>query len=404
MRESPVGKTGGASLDEPAAEDLREPATDLSPEELAEAREYGRLDLSCTIADRLLDVVLLVAMTALFARPDAGLVQWIAGLTSIESLRLVILFMVLVAISLVVGFPLSYYSGHVLEHRFQLSRQSLGRWLWRYAKRHALELVLGTVLLVGLYWMIWLAGPWWWLVAAAGFFLVSIVLGQLAPVLILPLFYKIERIEGESSAELQRRLARLAEGTGLAIEGVYRMDLSEETVKANAMLAGLGRTRRVLMGDTLLENFSPEEIEVIFAHEIGHHVYRHIHKMIALGLAYSTAGFFVCDRLLGWWFGGSAQESLADFYGSLPFYTLPAVMLILTLFAMLTEPLQNAISRHFERQCDRYALVRTGLRDAYVSAFRKLARQNKDDPDPHPLEVVLFHSHPPIRQRLAAAD
>ena len=261
-----------------------------------------------------------------------------------------------------------------------------------------LGLALGAILIIGLYWLIWTTGPIWWLVAAGAFFLVSVVLGQLAPVLILPLFYKIEKLD---VPELTGRIAALAQGTGLSIEGVYRLDLSEETVKANAMLAGLGRTRRVLLGDTLLKGFSPQEIEVIFAHEIGHHVFHHLRKMIAAGIFYSAAGFFVCDRIL------AARAGAADApldYSQLPVYTLPLIMFILTLFAMLLEPVQNIVSRHYERQSDRYAIDRTGNKEAYISAFRKLARINKDDPHPHPLEVFLFHSHPPIAERLAMAE
>ncbi len=129
----------------------------------------------------------------------------------------------------------------------------------------------------------------------------------------------------------------MAQGTGLSIEGVYRMELSDETRKANAMLAGLGRTRRVLMGDTLLDGFTPEEIEVIFAHEIGHHVFRHIRKMIAFGLVYGVAGFWVCDRVLEWWIGAADYAP-----SSLPVYAVPMLMFVLSLFAMLLEPLQNA--------------------------------------------------------------
>jgi STE24 endopeptidase len=216
-------------------------------------------------------------------------------------------------------------------------------------------------------------------------------------VLVLPLFYRIEKLEAPAIAD---RLARLAQGTGMSIEGVYRLDLSEETVKANAMLAGLGRTRRVLLGDTLLAGFSPEEIEVIFAHEIGHHVFHHIRRMILAGLIYSTAGFWFCSRLLAWWV---ARGGPVD-YARLPIDTLPLLLLLLTVFALLLQPLQNAISRRFERQSDRYALERTGQREAYLSAFRKLARLNKDDPTPHWLDVFLFHSHPPVAERLAMAE
>ncbi len=174
-------------------------------------------------------------------------------------------------------------------------------------------------------------------------------------------------------------MARLAEGTGLSIEGVYRMDLSSETAKANAMLAGLGRTRRVIMGDTLLDGFTADEIEVVFAHEVGHHVHRHIYKLIALGVVLSAIGFWTCDFVLRAW-AGIGPGGLT--YDQLPVASLPLLMLWLTGFSLLLEPLQNSISRHFERQCDRYALTRTGLRAAYLSAFRKLARLNKDDPSP----------------------
>ena len=371
---------------------------EMSAEELAEAREYGRRGLMCDLADRVVDLVYLTLAAWFLARPLDG---WLAGLPGMEkndSLRLVALFALVTGLHVLVSLPLSFYSGHLLEHQYGLSTQTVAGWLWRYAKRHLLGLAFGALMFLGLYWLIWTTGAYWWLAAAGAFFVVSVVLGQLAPVLIMPLFYKIEPFE---HPELSARLARLAEGTGLSIEGIYRMALSEETVKANAMLAGLGRTRRVILGDTLLDGFAPEELEVIFAHEIGHHVHRHLPKLLAIGLVYSLAGFWVCDRLLAAWV--VHVDGRVD-YANFPVYTLPMVMLILSIFTTLVEPFQNALSRHFERQSDRYALARTGSREAYLSAFRKLARLNKDDPNPHWLEVALLHSHPPIAQRLAMAE
>jgi len=377
----------------------------MTAEQLAEARRYGRLDLICTLADKGLDVTYLAVAAFLLVWP---INRWLESLWGGDaywqlSLRLVGMFLAVTAVHICVSFPLSFYSGHVLEHRFGLSTLTLGGWLWRYTKRNLLALSFGLVMFLGLYWLIWIAGmigwgPLWWLAAAAAFFGVSVLLGQLAPVLILPLFYKIEKLD---EPELAQRIGRLAQDSGLSIEGVYRMGLSDETVKANAMLAGLGRTRRVLMGDTLLDGFSPDEIEVIFAHEIGHHVHHHIRKMIVTGIVFSAAGFFICDRLLSIWAAGA--DGRVD-YAAMPAYTLPFLMLILMVFATLLEPLQNAISRHYERQSDRYALKRTGLHDAYRSAFSKLARLNKDDPHPHWLDVLLFHSHPPIAERLAMAE
>jgi STE24 endopeptidase len=370
-------------------------ASGLSVEERAEARRYGKVSLTCTLVDLAIDVVFLGVIAFLFA---GAIDAWLAGFSSLSGpqsmLRLLALFAVITLVHICVSLPLSFYSGYVVEHQFALSNQSLGRWIANWLKRTTLAILFGGLMFAGLFWIIWHTGQYWWLIAAGVFFVVSVVLGQLAPVLLVPLFYKVERLD---NPVLTERMTRLAAGTGLTIEGVYRLGLSADTKKANAALAGLGRTRRVLMGDTLLEEFTPDEIEVIFAHEIGHHVYRHITKMIATGVVTSLVGFWLCDRALVWWAGiPTAAEA--------PTYTLPLVMFTLTVFALVLSPLQNAISRHYERQCDRYALTRTANPAAYRSAFNKLARLNKDDPDPSPVEVFLLHSHPPIAERLAIAD
>jgi STE24 endopeptidase len=372
-------------------------ADGLTDAERFEAKRYGRRELACAVADKLIDAGYLAVAAFLLAKPIDG---WLHGwplLADNWTLRLAALYLIVTGLHIAVSFPLSFYSGHVLEHQFGLSAQGFGGWLWRYVKRNLLALTLSLGVSVGLYWLIWTTRGAWWLAAAGAFFLVSIVLGRLAPVLILPLFYRIQRLD---APEIAARIKHLAEGTGLSIEGVYRIDFSAETVKANAMLAGMGRTRRVLLGDTLLNGFQPDEIEVVFAHEIGHHVRHHIRKLMLLGLFYSAAGFWICDRLLAALVGHGGEID----YARLPTATLPLLLWLLTLFAMLTEPLHNALSRRFEREADRYALERTGLKDAYLSAFRKLARLNKDDPDPHWLDVLLFHSHPPVCQRLAMAE
>ncbi len=366
-------------------------AKDMSPEQRAEAEQYGRIDLYCSLADRAIDLVYLGCAAFLLARP---LDNWLSQFIATDTLRVMALIGLVVLIHILVSFPLSFYSGFVIEHRFGLSRQTLGRWFSRYLKGNALTLVFGALMFAGLYWVIWLTGDYWWMVAAVFFFLVSIAMAQLVPVLIMPLFYDLTKVDDE---ELAQRMNRLAEGTGLSIEGVYKMSLSKETAKANAMLAGLGATRRVILGDTLLDNYTHDEIEVVLTHEIGHHVYRHIYKMMVIGAIYSVAGFWVCDRAIGAWaagFGTNINNVV----------TAPMMMFVLGVVSMLLEPLQNFISRVFERQCDRYALDRTGKNDAFVAAFQKLAIQNKDDPNPHPLEVVLFHDHPPIAERIAMAE
>jgi STE24 endopeptidase len=369
----------------------------MTPQQLAEAKQYGRYSLACTLADKALDLLFLTFAAVVLARPlDAWLHGW-PLLARFDSLRLVVFFLLVTLLHVCVSVSLSFYSGYVLEHRFHLSTLSVAGWIRRYLKQNLLALGLGLVLILGLYWLIWTTRGWWWLAAAGAFFCVTIILGRIFPILIMPLFYKIQRLD---APELAERISGLAAGTGLTIEGVYRIALSEETVKANAMLAGMGRTRRVLLGDTLLNHFSPEEIAVVFAHEIGHHLFRHVRKMILLGLVISVIGFWICDHVL---MGLSSQAGQPLDYATLPVWTEPWIMLILSIFGLLLEPLMNGISRHHERQCDRYALERTRQPDAYISAFSKLARQNKDDPAPHWLEVFWLHDHPPIGQRLAIA-
>lgn len=401
---------------------------ELEPEELAEARHYGRIQRKCLLADRGLDLLYWAVAALVLARPLEGLLAGGIGwkaldrlLAHSDTLRLVGLVGGLMLLHALVSAPLTFYAGYVVEHRFGLSRLSVLRWAWRYVKHLLLALLLTLLLGVGLFWIIRWTGPWWWLAGAGAFFLFSVVLGQLAPVLILPLFYRVEKLD---RPELLDRLRRLAEGTGLSLEGIYRLDLSVETVKANAALVGLGRTRRVLLGDTLLEQFSPEEIETIFAHEVGHHVHWHIGKMFLVGLIGSAVGFFICDRLLVWWVGfgtvaEQAEAALSGMTGGLanglaqtapfsyqqfPVWAMPMVVWLLAVLGMLSEPLLNALSRWHERQADWYALQRTGNPEAFCRAFRRLSRLNKQDPAPPGWDVVLFHSHPPVRDRLALAE
>jgi STE24 endopeptidase len=363
-----------------------------------EVKRYEQQKLTVSVASLLLRVAVL-AVLALVAGPrlDAAVRTWTGDSPWVRVIVLGLGYAVLMEL---LQLPLAFYAGFILEHRYGLSTQTLPRWAWQRVKAYVLAGVFGLAMLLGLYVLLWYTGPWWWLWATAAFLAMTLVLGRILPVLILPLFYKVTPLD---DAALLERLQRLAQGTGLTIEGVYRLDLSSETRKGNAALTGLGRTRRVLLGDTLLDELTPEEIEVVFAHEVGHHVYRHLAKRIAWSVVMAAVGFGLVDLVLR-----HGAAALGYPTTPLPAYqdpaALPLLLLVLTLFNLVLMPLENAVSRFFERQCDRYALERTRLAAAYRSAFTKLARMNKTDPDPHPLVVWLFDDHPPIRERLALAD
>ena len=311
-------------------------------------------------------------------------------LGSTPVLRLACLFLVITALHYVCSFPLSFYSGFILEHRFGLSRQSFWRWLRRYALQSLLVVGFGLVMVVGLFLIIWWAQAWWWFVAALAAFVVTILLGQLVPVLIMPLFYKIERLDDE---DLRQRFERLTRGTTLSIEGVYRMKLSTETAKANALLAGLGHTRRVILGDTLLDEFqSARNRSCVCARDRPSRVPPHDQDDSA-GMVYTAVSFLVCDRVLVRWVT-VVDGSFG--YADCPVHALALIMFVVTLFSLALSPLRNGLSRRFETACDRYALQATGDAEAYRSAFTRLARLNKADPHPHPLEVFWLHDHPPV--------
>ncbi len=377
----------------------------MTPAQLDEARRYGNQKLRLGLLDKALDLVFLTAAALLLARP---LDAWLAERGTSATGRLALLYLAVMGLHALVSFPIAWRSGFVMEHRFGLSRQSFGRWFGFQALALGVAVPLGLAMVVGWFWIIWLCGPWWWPAAAAAYYLSMVVMGRLAPVLILPLFYKTEPLD---DPDLTERLQRLAAGTRLTLGGVFRLRLGSETKKANAMLTGMGRSRRVLLSDTLLDQFTPEEIEVIFAHEVGHHVFRHLPKRLLEGAVFSLLGFWLCDRAALAWMQSTQSEGVAQAASTvlasplhaLPVHALPLMMLVLTLYMLLVSPLQNALSRRDERQCDRYAIDRTGHRAAYVSAFQKLARQNKANPVPHPLEVRLFHDHPPIAERIAMA-
>lgn len=290
--------------------------------------------------------------------------------------------------------PLSYYSGYVLEHRYDLSNETAGKWLVREAKELALGAVLGVILLAGLYGLLWYGGGFWWLWVWVGWICLAVGLTQLFPVLILPIFYEAKPLADESLVD---RLTRMAEGTGLTISGVFRLGLSEETKKPNAMLTGLGSTRRVLLSDTLLDAFTPEEIETVFAHELGHQTRGHIHKGIAMSALSATLVIAGIVWRLGSHAGGDAGAWASAIAG------LPQVLVVVLSAGVLLAPITNAIMRKFETQCDSDALDATGP-TAYRGAFEKLAEMSMSDPEPSRLVEIFFYDHPPITRRLALAD
>jgi STE24 endopeptidase len=300
----------------------------------------------------------------------------------------------LLLISKILGLGFDYY-GFRVERQFQLSTQKARSWLWDEAKGFLVGLVMTAIVVELLYFMIRQWPQHWWVITWALFMGLFILLAQLAPVILFPIFYKFEPLDDE---DLRRRLVQLGERAGTRVRGVYRWKLSEKSKKANAALTGLGATRRIILADTLLDNYAPEEIEAVLAHELGHHVHKHILKSIAVQAGITLLGFWLANFVLHFAVDHHMFEELSDFAN------LPLLAITVTVLSLLLMPALNAYSRYNERQADRYAFESISNVEPFISSMNKLAQQNLAERKPAKWIEVLFHSHPAISNRVAAAE
>lgn len=355
------------------------------------ARRYNRIGRYIQVADFVLGWAWLAALLFLGWSAAFRDTAWAAG----NYWLALALYMTMVLLAgKLLGLPLDYYGGHVIEHRFALSSQTLGSWLKDQLKGTALSLVLGIAAAELVYGLLRLVPDWWWLLAWAAFLLFVLALANLAPVLLFPLFYKFQPLEQE---DLKERLLRLCQRAGTSVRGVFEWKLSEKSRKANAALAGWGNTRRIILADNLLAKYTPEEIEAVLAHELAHHVYHHIWKSFALQAAASLFGFWLANRSLLAFSPHFGFQSLSDFAN------FPLLAFASGVLSLLLLPVVNGVSRHFERQADDYALRAIPSTVSFISSMEKLAADNLAERRPNPVIEFLFHSHPSIEKRIQRA-
>jgi len=358
-----------------------------------ETRRYNRIRRWLGIADFIIGFAFLIVLLV---------TRWSDSLRDLAyrwgfqgyALSLFIYLLLLLVISKALGIGLDYY-GFRLERRYQLSNQKFGSWAWDELKGFLVGLVMAGIVVELLYFTIRQWPQHWWLLAWVLFMGLFILLAQLAPVVLFPIFYKFEPLDDE---DLRRRLIVLSERAGTRVRGVYRWKLSEKSKKANAALTGLGNTRRIILADTLLDNYTPEEIEAVLAHELGHHVHKHILKSIFVQAAITLVGFWAANWVLHYAVDQRMFEQISDFAN------LPLLALVSVVLSFLLMPALNAYSRFNERQADRYAFESTASVEPFISSMNKLAEQNLAERTPSKWVEWFFHSHPSISRRLAAAE
>jgi len=367
----------------------------IDPERQKKARQYARLHRRLMLVDLLLGALFLLVW--LLLGWSEALKGFLSGFTTNSWLLVAGYGLVFAAGYFLLGLPLSYYSGFILPHQYDLSTQNIKGWVIDQVKGILVGGILGGLLLEIIYAVLRAAPETWWLWVGGLLLLFNVLLANLAPILLFPIFYKVKPL-GEEHQGLVERLKILAEGAHTQVQGVFQFDMSRRTKQANAALMGLGNTRRIVLGDTLLGEFTTDEIETVLAHEFGHHVHKDIPTGILFSSLMTLGGLFLASVGLNWGVIALGFESAADIAA------FPLFALVIALYGLVTMPVENAFSRWRERQADVYAIQVTGKGQAYASALVRLANQNLADVDPEAWVEFLLYSHPALGKRIKMAQ
>lgn len=356
----------------------------------AQAKKYEKIKLTVGIAESIVSAVLLILFVSLgFSKL---LAEYASGFSSSSYAALLIYIFIIGAVSYILSFPVDYIFSFRIEHKFGLSNQTFGKWITEDLKSLAVGIVLGAPILLLFYFML-LNYEFWWLWFGCIVMVYSVILAQIAPVVIFPLFYKFKPVENEL---LKERILKLCAKAAFKVKGVFVFDMSKNTKKANAAFTGFGKTKRIILGDTLITGFSEDEIETVFAHELGHYKKGHIKKNIFISIFSTFAGLFLISRIY------LMLLPVFGFQYAWEIGALPLLALIAGILGFITKPIGAYISRRFEFEADRFALDMTENITAFKSMMEKLAFQNLADEEPNQFVEFWFHSHPSVKRRIEA--
>ncbi|MFH1395159.1 MAG: M48 family metallopeptidase [Candidatus Omnitrophota bacterium] len=354
-------------------------------------KKYSKLKTRIFVFDAVLTLILLVVFQWIVSRPLSNAVMgsfsnFYGACFIYTSLFLVFMY----AASL----PLRFIGSFYVEHRFGLSRQSFGAWAVDETKSAILSFVILMAAAEVFYAVLRNFPLTWWIVFAGIWIFFSILMARFFPVLVIPLFYKYTPLRDSG---LKARIMELAERANVKLMDVCQIDFSRKTSKANAALVGLGKTRKVVLADTLISNFSENEALAVVAHEFGHFALHHMLQLLFFSGTVIVCGFFILSRLADKIVLLTGSVSISELY------LLPVFVVFMFIFGFVLMPVQSFFSRILERQADKFALDLTGNADDFVSVMDKLADLNLADRNPSKLKKVFLYDHPPINERINMA-
>ncbi|MBU1090428.1 MAG: M48 family metallopeptidase [Candidatus Omnitrophica bacterium] len=358
----------------------------------AKAQRYSSLKYTLSIVETVYFLIILL----LFAGTGASriLAEVILNFTTNYYIILPLYLLSIGILFYFLNFPLSFYHSYILEHEFSLSNQKVIDWLKDQIKSGAISYIIGVILIGTFYYILRGYSNIWWLIVSLFWIFFNLLLAKLTPVIIIPLFFKYKKLANEG---LRERIMNLAKRMKVRILDCYEIDFSKKTLKANAAFVGMGKTRRVLLADTLTDKYSDDEIEVILAHEFSHYKLKHLLKLVLVSSTATILTFYLIFRTNDYILGLFGFDSLSEIAA------LPVVFIYFVIFGIIMRPFENYIIRRMERNADKLALKITGFKDGFISMMDKLATQNLADRKPHPLIKFFFFDHPPIDERILIA-
>jgi len=359
------------------------------PEISSHSKQYQRTKLLFSVFEFIIGLGFLVTIVS--CGLSVIIEEFIRNYIQNDYLVLFVFITLIGMIEAAVLFPLNVISGFIIEHRYQLSNQRFSSWLWEQVKSILISYPIMLIIIAIFFTLLRQYPQTWWFWMGTVMVLFSIILARLAPVLLFPLFYKFSPLEDTS---LATEVSTLCKTVGLRLEGVYQFNLSKTTHKANAAFTGIGKSKRVILGDTLLNNMETDEILAVLAHELGHYKLKHMWKGMAIGMMITFLGLYLVSV--------AYNSALILFHFQCPaqIAALPLIGILLTIYQFITAPLQNAYSRANERAADDFAVNMIGDPQTFIAGLNKLAEQNFSDRTPHPLVEFLFYSHPSIDKRI----
>ena len=293
----------------------------------------------------------------------------------------------------ILSLPFSLYDTFVIEDRYGFNTMTFGMWLSDLAKGLVLSAILGGLVLWGLLALVVYAGFMWWIWAWVSLGLFELLMLWLFPLVIAPLFNKFEPVENK---DLEQQIDTLMGKVGLRVKGVFKMDASKRSKHTNAYFTGVGRSKRIVLFDTLLESHAEEEILAVLAHEIGHWKKKHMLRQLLLLEIVSLAGLYAAARFLDW----PLLYETFSFGEVIPYVGLYLIGTGFSLINYFAQPLESAISRRFEREADDFSLTLMKVADPLVKALKRLATDNLSNLNPHPVYAWFYYSHPPLAERI----